>query len=132
MSTVNFDPQDNTRVKGLITIIFFVCLFPLEQQNCTNNKQLGHNVFACLLTCGAEGPGDVEVKVVGSVDGHVQVLVGLETTKEHSRCFTLSSQCNPSGQTDVHVEPELPRRLASGRVGECGAVTSILPARGSS
>lgn len=36
----------------------------------------------------------------------------------------------PSSTTaDVHVEPEQPRRFASSRVGECTAVTSILPAR---
>lgn len=52
-----------------------------------------------MLTCGAEGPGDVEVEVVGSVDGHVQVLVGLEATKQHNLHFKLSVHTRQIRQT---------------------------------
>lgn len=45
-----------------------------------------------MLTCRAKGPGDVEVEVVGSVDGHVQVLVGLQTAIHHNLIFTFSFQ----------------------------------------
>lgn len=38
-------------------------------------------------TCRAQGPGDVQVEVVGGVDGHVEVLVGLRghTGETHGR-----------------------------------------------
>lgn len=83
-------------------------------------------ILACVLTCRAEGPGNVEVEVVGSVDGHVQVLVGLETThKQHSCCLPSAFSMSLSRLTDVHVEAELPSQLASDRVGECVAETLV-------
>lgn len=43
-------------------------------------------------TCGAEGPGDVQVEVVRGIDGHVEVLVGLhKKKKETCRFGSLSS-----------------------------------------
>lgn len=58
-------------------------------------------------TCGSHRPGDVEVKVVGGINGHVQILVGLQSEKKKKKMEINIIKTDLKGlwETCVWLEP---------------------------
>lgn len=59
-----------------------------------------------FITCWSNRPSDVEVEVVGSIDGHVQIFIGLKKKKKEE-----DKQIIKSLSSDVYVFKSLGKNL---------------------